>query len=208
MAPSVYSGLGIDFDEQVKFDVWTDITEVYGFKERVSLLMGNKIEIPFAWIAGDSTLRDIYAESVKAYLYGLPNSSIPMTLRFLQLICRDEFRQATGKSDESPPLEDLINWTEKRLNEKTTAHGFQILRNLVHTEALLKDQDALEAIRHISIIANKLRYFDKATVKIYCNFCQIKHEYGISPNEYILGKEIWFKPCEKRRYSFTKKINL
>lgn len=204
----ISKGLQMLFDESIPFDVWMDTTDIIGLKERITLLIGYKIQIPFAPIASDPAMKQVYLEGIRSYVYGLPNASIPMMLRFFELVCKREFRRIENKPDADPKLEDLINWTERYLKEKTTAHGFQALRNLIHTDKLLEDPDALEAIRHISIITNKMWFFDKAKVLMWCETCQQYHTYEIPPQAYILGKSWRFPPCQNKTNASYKKINL
>lgn len=202
------SGYSVHNEETVAFNVMWDNTNVLGFKERITLLRGNKIEIPFGSIATDEVLKKIYRESVLSYLYGLPDASIPMSLRFLQLVSRKEFRRIKNQPTATPKLEVLINWTETQLHEPTTAHGFQILRNFIHTEQTVKDQDALEAIRHVSIITNKIHGFDVATVYVRCDHCGLLHIDTIPSQDYILGLERQVRCIDNGAYYTTYRINI
>jgi hypothetical protein len=177
--------------DSIVFDLTIlDTTRVTGYSGRLNMLVGSKIVPPTQLIFYDENLRKIYVESVRAYLYGMPNASIPMILRFFQISMRNRFRQVNNDFQANPKIEDLINWVEKTLNQKTTAHGFQILRNFVHTEDIVEDQDALEAIRHISLIVNKVIPYQVTLINQFCNPCLTEHSYSFKKDEYYIGNNL------------------
>ncbi|MDE1834877.1 MAG: hypothetical protein KGH64_06090, partial [Candidatus Micrarchaeota archaeon] len=178
---------GIAFDPAL-----VDTTGVAGYNNRLTVLIHTKIEVPIVPLSAstDGTLRKIYIESVKDYLYGLPNSSIVMTVRFFQLVARDRFRQVENKPTAKPDVEDLVSWTAKHLGEDINTRAFQIMRNYVHTETLIEDADALEAIRHISKLANKLYPYTSVNHNSYCGRCRIYHTYTFNKADYYLGNAL------------------
>ncbi len=67
---------------------------------------------------------------------------------------------------ENARLSNSINELEEKYRYKDLAHGFRILRNLiVHEEVECKEQDALEALRHVSEILNRLFRLRKCTTQ-------------------------------------------
>jgi hypothetical protein len=137
-----------------KFAGWEPIIKSYD--ARMSYLAYVKATRPLSFIAAIPNAEIIYREAIFAYLFGLPDASIPTTLRCLEIGLAKKYTDVTGQP---PPqrLYDLIDWAERYLgNRKQTAHGFRILRNLVHEQSVLSEQDAIEAIRHITIVLNLL----------------------------------------------------
>ena len=155
-----------------KFAGWEPIIENYNI--RVSHLVYMKAIKPVSFLSSITTAGTIYTEAVLAYLFGLPDASIPLTLRCLEMGLTDNYISITRQS---PPTKDklynLIEWAEDRLKgNKGVAHGFRLLRNLIHGEYVMAEQDALEAMRHISIILNLLYPLPNCTTVFYsCQTC-------------------------------------
>ncbi len=190
--------------DTIKFNLWIkDTLEVSGYNNRLNMLVGAKIIPPTQLIFSNETLRKIYSESIMDYLYGSPNSSIPIIIKFFQITIRDKFRQVKGDPQANPKVEDIINWVEKFLDQKTTAHGFQILRNLVHTEELVVDQDALEGIRHVSIIVNKVLPYEFTFIDAFCSKCSTTHHYKFKKEDYYIGNDLTLQ-CPNNRFPSSK----
>ena len=137
-----------------KFAHWEPIIKDYD--TRMKHLAYFKILRPVTFLDSFVTAPTIYTEAILAFLFGLPNASIPTTLRCLEIGLDNKYIEDTGQL---PPdrLYDLIEWAEKYLgNRKEIAHGFRILRNLVHSTTAVSEQNALEAIEHVTIILNLL----------------------------------------------------
>jgi hypothetical protein len=153
-----------------KFAGWEPIIKNY--ETRMSHLAYNKAFRPVSFLATIPNAEIIYREAILAYLFGLPDASIPLSLRCLEIGLSNKYTRVTGQA---PPTRDklfkLIEWGEDYLKgEKGVAHGFRLLRNLIHGERVMVEQDALEAIRHISIILNLLYPPPNYTTVFY--FCQ------------------------------------
>lgn len=100
-----------------------------------------------------------------------------------------------------PPKErklyKLTEWSEKFLgNKKELAHGFRILRNIIHEDNILTEQDAKETIRHVSAILNLLYPFEQGSLTIVCNLCKNKHNYFINKDKYYIGSILQLT-CDK-----------
>lgn len=127
------------------------------FKKRVGLLQYPKIPIPWGFLNLDKNMKLVYREGLLCYLHGLPNACIPSMVRVLEQSLEKKHEITVGKSSRRMSLEDLIDWADSFLDNKTdTAHAFRMLRNYIHTNNVVQEADALEAIRHISIIVNNL----------------------------------------------------
>ena len=137
-----------------KFAGWEPMIKDY--ETRMSYLAYINAIRPLSFLNAIPTAQVIFREAVLAYLFGLPDASIPTTLRCLEMGLAKKFMDVTGKP-KPDKLYDLINWAEHYLGSRAqTAHGFRILRNLVHGQTVLAEQDAIEAIRHITIVLNLL----------------------------------------------------
>jgi len=126
-----------------------------------------------------------YKEAVQSYILGMPNSSVVMSLKTLELGLKCKL----GKKDMR--LFDLIKLLEEDRRYKDMAHGFRILRNLIaHEKVECKEQDALEALRHVSEILNRLFPFEKAFYTVTCNICNKRYEIEVKNDEFFLGNTI------------------
>jgi len=171
-----------------KFAGWEPIIENYNI--RVSHLAYMKTIRPVLFLFSITTAEIIYREAILAYLFGLPDASIPLTLRCLEMGLTDKYTSVTGQS---PPIKDklysLIEWAEDRLKgNKEVAHGFRLLRNLIHGKYVMAEQDALEALRHISIILNLLYPpGGYATLTYPCQICRAQSQQDWPIQECYLG---------------------
>jgi hypothetical protein len=85
-------------------------------------------------------------------LFGLPDASLPMAFRCLEIGLKQHY-EIVEKKKPSLNAFELIDWSEKKLGKKVEiAQGIRILRNLAHEEKTITEQDNLEAIRHITNI--------------------------------------------------------
>jgi len=174
------------------FASWEDFINKYN--DRMSHLSYSKTIVPVIFYKEIENTRTIYNEAVYAYLFGLPNASIPASFRCLELSLKKKYQEVEGKSPKMNAYE-LIEWSEKYLgNQKELAHGFRFLRNLIHEEKVVEEQDALDALRHITKILNLLFPFETARPKGTCNFCKTPYDYEISYDQCFLGNVI-FIPC-------------
>jgi len=168
------------------------ISELRGFeelikkaRERINHLAYFKVVPPLAMFQTCNISSTFYKEAIQAYLLGMPNSSVVMSLRTLEL----GLKCKSGKKDAE--LKDLINELIEKSQYKDLAHGFRILRNLVvHEEAECKEQDALEALRYISEILNRLFPFKGAYYTITCSSCGTSYKIQVDVNDFFLGNII------------------
>jgi hypothetical protein len=139
-----------------KFAGWEPIINSYN--ARMSHLAYQKAIRPVSFFAAIPNSEIIYREAVWAYLFGLPDASIPTSLRCLEMGLTNKHTIETGQPPpENSKLFYLINWAEQYLGKRREiAHGFRLIRNLIHEPSILSEQDAIEAIRHITIILNLL----------------------------------------------------
>ena len=101
-------------------------------------------------------------------------------------------------------LYQLIEWAEAFLKKrKDIAHGFRILRNLIHEDKIVDEHDILEAVRHVSIILNTVFPLPEAVMlSVICDNCRENHSYSISTLDYFLGNNMLFR-CDKFKQDFN-----
>lgn len=186
----------------LKYSEWEPL--IKNFRDRLYHLSYLKVIIPYKFFEINENCRTLYRESLYAYLYGLPNASLPLILRCLETGLRNKYKEVEKKNPEKLNLNNLIGWAENYLRDKKEiAHGFRILRNLIHSEKLILEQDVLEALRHISIILNLLYELPKdAKFKVFCKNCNIEHQYVIQTHQYYIGNSMLFG-CDKSKQSIN-----
>lgn len=179
-----------------KFIGWEPIIKNY--EKRMAHLAYFKIFRPVSFFTDIPNSAIIYQQAVLAYLFGLPDASIPTSLRCLEIGLTYKYVEDTGQT---PPQRDklfnLIEWAENYLGRrKEIAHGFRILRNLIHEPAILPEQDALETLFHITRIINLVYPLTSfATCTYYCERCRINSEMDIPIQECYLGNVIHTTYC-------------
>lgn len=182
------------------FQAWESYINRYN--ERLGHLSYNRVIEPLVFYQNIENARQLYAESVFAYLSGLPNASLPVTFRCLE-ICLKKYYEKTEKKRPSLKAHELIEWSEKQLgNRKELAHGFRILRNLLHEEKTVGEQDTLEAIRHVTQILNIVFPFDTSTLNGTCFFCKTPYNVSIPADQHYLGNTLSI-PCNVCRRSIN-----
>jgi len=172
-----------------KFAGWEPIIKNY--ETRMKHLAYFKVFRPVTFLNTFRTAQIIYLEAILSFLFGLPNASVPISLRCLQLGIAFKYNEDTGQS---PPerLYDLIEWAELHLGKrKDIAHGFRILRNLVHSTTVMSEQSALETIEHVTTILNLL--YPPLTPSVLTRYtcqnqnCRIELEVDVPLHENFLG---------------------
>ena len=147
---------------------------------RIALISQANIVKPVEFLraSGANTVH-LYQEAVWAFVYGLHNSSVSTSLRCLEIGLRIKYEE-TNDNKVPTRLIDLIEWAEPYLKSKRDiAHGFRILRNLVHTDTLVEQQDALEALRHVSKLLNVLYPAVVSSITQMCGTCGQTEAYSI-----------------------------
>jgi len=169
-------------------DTWDDVRKSYDV--RLDALRYFRIVRPHGLFKAIEEAAEVHNQAVSAYVFGLPDASVAMTLRCLEvgLGHRYEEVEKTGAPDD---LFSLIDWSEQYLGKKKEiAHGFRLLRNLIHGETLIKEQDAIEAIRHTTDILNILYPFETVSVDFPCNLCSATNSVQIAKEQCFLGNRL------------------
>jgi len=127
-----------------KYTVWDEF--IKKFNERLNHLAYFKVIIPAKFL-NLTEMWQIYREGINTYLFGLPNASVPMMFKCLEIGLKSKYSKVEGKQDNLMRVYDLIEWSESYLkNKKDIAHGFRILRNTLHKKVMIREQDVLECI--------------------------------------------------------------
>lgn len=180
-----------------KYAQWDSL--ITAFTERLKHLAYFRVLLPYNFYNLDLNYKILYLEGINTYLLGCPNASLPLMVRCLEISLKKKYSEIEKKEPEAE-LMNLLNWAEKFLKEKKEiAHGFRILRNFIHTQKLIKEQDALEAISHISSIINILYSLpDKTNLQVYCNNCKELHYYHINTIDCFIGNNMSLN-CDKSK---------
>ena len=165
---------------------WDPIIKEYNTR-CVSLTFTKTIK-PVGVFLVDEVLRNTYSEALTSFLYGLPNASIAMSLKFLEIVLKKKYTNS-DKKEAKENLQQLIDHAENVIGVKTeTAHSFRMLRNLViHGEILAKESDALEALRHISLIANSMYPYGLVNQDVVCPTCKRRVKLPLESKENYFG---------------------
>jgi len=177
---------------RAQFQAWEGF--INKFNERLGHLSYNHVIEPCEFYDKVENGRKIYAEAVYSFLYGLPDASLQMTFRCLEIGLKRYYENTEGKKCSLKAWE-LIDWSEKKSGDKKElAHGFRILRNLTHEEKTITEQDSLEAIRHVTQILNIFFPFPTATITVNCGLCRTPSQMSVLPDQLFLGNNIAV-PC-------------
>jgi hypothetical protein len=180
------------------FQAWEGF--INKFNERLGHLSYNHVIEPCEFFGKVENSNKVYGEAIYAFLFGLPDASLPMTFRCLEIGLKRHYENTEGKKSSLKSWE-LIDWYEKKSGRKAElAHGFRILRNLTHEEKTITEQDNLEAIRHITQILNIVFPFQTASITVYCGLCRRPSQMQVLPDQLFLGNNIAV-PCASCRTS-------
>jgi len=176
-----------------KYTEWDDFIKKYN--KRWDYLLYFKVIIPVVSL-NTTKMWQVYREGIDAYLFGLPNASIPMVFKCLEIGMRSKYSEVEKKNGSSVNTYGLIEWAKTYLgNRKEIAHGFRILRNILHEKKNVEEQDALENIRHISKILTLLYPFPIVYLKGKCVSCGKPYITEVEKDNYYMGNTIYTTRC-------------
>jgi hypothetical protein len=181
-----------------RFANWEPIIKNY--EARMNHLAYYRVLRPVTFLNMIESARIIYIEAILAYLFGLPNASIPTSIRCLEVGLAYKYSEQTGQQ---PPRRDrlsrLIDWAEQYIggNNVELAHNFRMLRNLIHGQTVLTEQRALEAISYTTSILNALFLLPILPVKTNynCQNCGVALQIDIPVSDNFLGNTINVNCC-------------
>ena len=164
---------------------WRPFAQAYD--ARLQQLTFNRVFRPFGLFLAVPDTAAFYNEAVYAYLFGLPNASVPMSTRCLELGLAHCHKSAQPKAT-PPNLDGLITWAQNALgSHHQLAHSVRLLRNLIHQTTPITEPSALEAIRHTSLLTDHLMPFQIAPIQLPCQLCGATYTYSIPRADFFLG---------------------
>lgn len=150
-------------------------------------------------------VKEIYVEGIYAYLCELPNASVPMMTRCLEIALKEKYKE-TETTKLPDTLKKLIDWGEKYYGgeEKEYVHSFRYLRNLIHTTKKISEQTALKCIDEVTRVINILYPIVNAFVEVDCSICRVPHRYDFKAEDLYFGASYSLScPRTKRGYPYT-----
>lgn len=168
------------------------------FNRRLEALRYFQVMPPYGFFENRENARSLFREGIYCYLFGLPNSSLPTMVRVLEIALQEKYDNEEGKKP--PPemsLNDLLDWSEKKLNLDTmTAHSYRKIRNLIHTDKLVVEQDCLEALRHLSNILNEMfQIIPEYILHSNCPNCKCSVRSRHPTRDLFLGTMVTINKC-------------
>jgi hypothetical protein len=182
------------------FQQWEGFINKY--QERMSYITYQKIAVPAGFYGKIYNGQWLYTEAITAYLVGLPDACLPVILRCLDVGLKKLYEEVQKKECQLK-LYHLIEWAEQYLGgKKELAHGFRILRNLIHEETVVEEQDAIEAIRHTTQILNVIFPFVLQSLFPRCLHCQDLIHLPLTFGQNYIGNAMTLK-CPKCGKTFS-----
>ncbi len=183
---------------------WKPIIEQYN--NRYQQIAYAQVPVPWGFFTKSPNMRVLYRQSVLSYLFGLPDTSLPALIRVLEQALKSRYEDAESKKpSREMSLANLIEWGESLLKDKlAVAHSFRLLRNWVHTDKLVQEQDCLEAIRHVSLILENLYPGILATpvITARCPGCRFVAPQLLGSNTGTLGTALQIG-CQNCRNTYS-----
>jgi len=159
-------------------------------EERANHATFSRVKVPFAAYEASQLVRSAFSESYAAYFFGLPNSSITMSIRALEICLKTKYRQVEGKGFQGR-LIDLIEWAEKKLKlqRSDVAQSLRMLRNeIIHEDKIVDDVEALETLRHASEVMCEAFPFRGMNHPTYCPQCKmVRGIYPLTSDKAYIG---------------------
>lgn len=195
--------LGMLFKDNITLD---------GLGSRKKLILDQKLTIPMAFFECGENHREIYVEAIQAYLFGLPNSSIAMVSKCMQVALKKRlalnniteltFKAKNGngrsiKLDGDVTLYNLIESNEvssllKDLKEE--AQYLRVLRNHIHDDKMANNFYAFEALCHLQKILSILFPNPREIfIKYLCVCCNKYHVDVVPASNYFAGSKATFE---------------
>lgn len=171
------------------------------FRERYQQLTFTKTPLPWDFLKSRPNIQTIYRQGIYCYLFGLPDASLPTLTRALELSLISKYDAGEGKK---PPnemgLAKLIDWAELYLKKDVkVADSFRLLRNFVHTDKLVPEQDCLGAIKHVSMVLETLCPSANIVINTVCHFCHHAGIVSVLNGKGYLGNKLYLRcdNCKK-----------
>lgn len=199
--------ISVPVGEGILFGNWLGNTiAIDGFDDRRKQLTRLNPIVPVAFFEISATHRHIYVEAIRAYLYGVPNASVSLVSKCVEVALRNRLithgmSEVTLKGRKvklaDTELYDLIESDEGSVllrDRKEEATYLRQLRNHIHDARIVNDVYALQAISHMHDIILTL-YPNPQTVYVryMCAYCRQQHSYPLRGVDYYPGASFSLK---------------
>ena len=198
----------VSVGEGMPFGNWLSNTiAIDGFDDRRKQLTRLNLVVPVAFFEARTTYRCIYVEVIRAYLYGVPNASVSLISKCLEVALRNKLL-TNGASEvitikgkkvrlSDTGLYGLIESDEGSAllgDRKEEATYLRQLRNHIHDARVVNDVYALQAISHMhDIILTLYPNPQVVYVRYTCSYCRQQHAYTLNSSNYYPGASYTFK---------------
>lgn len=142
--------------------------------ERFKLANFFVIKVPFGAYSADRICRSSFGEAYTAYIFGLPNSSVSMSVKAIESCLKAKFKHIEGKESQSK-LIGLIEWAgdKLQLQKGNVAQALRMLRNeIIHEEKMVSHSAALETLKHASEVMCEVFPFTSVSYPTFCPQCK------------------------------------
>lgn len=193
--------------EGIPFGNWlNDTIAIDGFNDRRKQLINLKPIVPVGFFETNVAYKYIYVEAIRAYLYGVPNASVSVVSKCLEVALRNKL--LTNEASEVTIKGKKVRLSDTELyglieseegiallrDRKEEATYLRQLRNHIHDARVVNDVYALQAISHMHDIILTL-YPNPQTVYVryICAYCRQQHSYSLRAIDYYLGASFSLK---------------
>jgi len=83
---------------------------IAGADKKFEIIKAMKVVIPFRLFRAVPSAKSIYKQAVKCYLFGLPDASVPMSVRVMEIALRKRYAELEKHPKEKIDLFELIDW--------------------------------------------------------------------------------------------------
>jgi len=168
-----------------------------------------KIRIPFGAYHAKQITRSSFAEAYAAYIFGLPNSSVAMSVKALEGCLKSKYKQVEGKDTQNKLIE-LIEWAESKLQlqRSNVAQAIRMLRNeVVHEDKIVEDSRAFETLKHTSEVMCEVFPYTLVNYPTFCPQCnRVTGSYPLAFDNAYIGYSLNLQ-CNVCRTVFPVRTN-
>ena len=197
----------VSVGEGIMFGNWLSNTiAIEGFDDRRKQFTSLKLIVPVAFFETNVVHRHIYVEAIRAYLYGVPNASVLLVSKCVEVALKNKLithgmSEVTLKDRKvklaDTELYNLIESDEGSVllrDRKEEATYLRQLRNHIHDARIVNDVYTLQAISHMHDIILTL-YPNPQTVYVryMCAYCRQQHSYSLRGIDYYPGASFSLK---------------
>ena len=138
-----------------------------------------RVIIPYGAYSIGEIVKHSFGESYYAYFFGLPNSSVALSAKMLENALKARYHEVEKAEPAGLKLAGLLDWAGKNLNlsSGSVGHAIRLLRNeLMHEERVVQETEALETLKHVSLVLNELYPYSNVSFPALCPTCGVARE--------------------------------